>query len=401
VLKGISSELSSLKDKTRNRFVLDTQWFNEEEWRSYQQRADVIRASNSVIVLNFWEWAREQEWPAYALPEEFVGESTPYTQHLVQSAIFQRKPKKYSLLATSEAYCDYLDGSGNWICQTIEKSEIDFRPFANFEIPYEWKDNRLMFSMDCEGISKLANMDDPMRVVLDYVYRTGKSPRSILLRDVRAESAGDFINSVAGENVAVDGIASWWTKVPLPIRKEWYPVLHRIPTKYHESLIVELNDHPEIWNDISCMSQEARLDEIESHFDEHVEEWIKAIHTPASAVDKVQAFNPHASGDPRKEIPLNTMNFIGAPYLEKVLNDIFGSKLPDDDMDREVEYKPVIHQALSYDRPSWMDEACSDVSEYEWNPDASGGESDDEAALLAEIMDRGLNDDPFEPDGEG
>jgi len=237
---GLHHELESFSLKAKNKFVLDTKWFQEQFWSHYTKICNEALA-NPIIDHDWWIWCKQQRWPSFAIPNAFVvkEEILPPTQRVLPFCRMEKEKAKYSLPSMMVAYIQYFKDE---IVSEIPVEEISFRGYLLWEAPVLQAEHYRPIT-DMRLISKISEFSDPRRTFLDYWYRNNSVPTELDLPDFKSEAALDLISQIEGTDIRTLGYdrATWYTNIPLPYRSEWEEHLNTNLPDTHEEIIMSLS----------------------------------------------------------------------------------------------------------------------------------------------------------------
>jgi hypothetical protein len=233
---GLNHEFESLMARTHNKFMLDTKWFQHKYWTKLEEKLSEIDYDDPHI-WDIWGWISSERWPAMAIPRDIVTSSLVCNNDYdyIPFMRMEKQSNKYSLLTQVEAIHDYF----KWGKPSgIKEEEISLKGFLLWEAPI-FPDSDYYHPMcNMETISKIADFSDPRRAFLDYCVREKSIITGLSTRDLRAESAARFLETVQGypENCLYK--ATWYTTFPMPYDPELELTLAQHLPEDHEFIII-------------------------------------------------------------------------------------------------------------------------------------------------------------------
>jgi len=238
--EGIHHELQSFLDKAHNKFNLDNEFYNVKFWTHFAKKMNEARkAIEDNVFIDFIQWVRGQSFFACALPRSVVHTQKYFDGATLPFVRIQTESSKYSL---QSMIVNYINVHKN-LPEIFDKDLIDFSKIIQYEIPVLTCGNMYEPIVDMFLLGKISKYHDPRRVYLDYASREGHIPTSLYVEDTMSKAFLDIMKKIWPEDkFLLDFIgATWWTKIPLPFKKEWVPELsHCLPNlhvNYHVKML--------------------------------------------------------------------------------------------------------------------------------------------------------------------
>lgn len=241
-LGGLNNELSQMRDKAKNRFNLDTEWYNQRYWSRYAEELSK-NMKETHFYDDFWVWAAGRKWPSMAIPPELVSESKPCPkiQYVPVMLVNSEKETLYSLQSMICKFVDHVNGTN--LVPEMNLSEVDFSAKAKFEVIIHNDSNHYNPLLDITTISKMETFHSAYKCQMDYIERTHECIIGMKTKDFRGEEALEFLKKLYPDDCFKEyKLASWWTVNPLPIKEEWLGHLSGIPIKFHYEAILGLHE---------------------------------------------------------------------------------------------------------------------------------------------------------------
>jgi len=247
-LKGFNNELSSMLDKAENKFMLDTEYFQQDYWTNFKKNLDDSQL-NPKFRLDFWDWAVEQNWNSYCLPENFVSNHSLSTSHsdFLCMARLPSQETKYSLIAMLTEYISHIRNVNYF--PDIPFTEIDFSPYFQWIMPVETNSDSYRPIGNMTYLGQIAEFGDTQRVIREYHQRTGKVPMELKLPDNKSNAILDLLKKLNDGDNSFDHCtkATWYTKYPMPYDDVCSKILDQTLPDYHMEIIIAYEN--KIFND--------------------------------------------------------------------------------------------------------------------------------------------------------
>lgn len=398
-LTGLDKELASFAQKAKSQFTTDREFDRASFWIPLHD--DYIKEREgplNLIIHNFWEYVAQTDVTGYALPTALVKDKIETGFHGAMPFYrLKRTPGKYSLMSQS---VQYVHENTNINCSVLPlEEESSFEGFFDFCVPVIPQSTHYVLACDVGTISKLANFEDPRRVLLDYFdYDVGCIPVNISMIDAKAQGALAFLESVHGkETFAGKGIigATWYTKMPVPYTEEMLNIISDIlPDKHFEVLT-------RLWNDIGPDDWLTNYKEVKLHYDflfkvmEEDQEYWQDLTNPEpvnrSARKTIKVKNlPQFAGTEMEPLAL----FLTNTDMDRI-RDLFSNQ--PDDVEEPQQDQEEIFEAWSGTIPqivtdedqdmSWLNQVKSDSEGQPSEADYDGSNAEFTAEELAAMLD--------------
>jgi hypothetical protein len=396
--EGIDYELSIFKDKVRNNFLIDNELYNKKFWDNFSKEMENCRRS---IEENYFEdfnnFVQTNEFYACALDPIVVKEEISFHEKQLPFAKLQTEKSKYSLPSLIINYINLMTGD----TPVFPFKEINFKNLFQFEVPVVQETDHYRPIIDIFLLGKISKFHDPRRVFLDYGEAYKAIPLDLYLTSSKYEDTLKLMKSVIGEDRLLDiaAGASWWTKLPMPVLKEWesnlkltLPTLHdELLSNYVESFYrgLPIEDYSEVY-----LSDEL----IEAHKKYNPDFW-KKILKRRKKNDKRVKKNPSVAKrrvDSEKagdHIFLQLNMDENQEFLESLFDQVIG------DLIKREAPAPVVEE-----KPEWMSDTSALIGklDHSWmvfdtgetpEPEILSSEETEED-LLARMLDQGLVGSP-------
>jgi len=384
-VKGLHHELESLSLKAHNQFLIDSEWYYKEFWGSYSKKLDEYA---DPIPFDIWDWAKQHVWPTYAIPDAFVVEKENLHNNQILPFVRMQKAKPiYSLPSMVAAYYHWF---GLNVQTEIAEDDIDFRPYLQWEAAIHQDAVAYIPIMDMDTISMLSEFSDPRRVILDYHHRHKQLIVKMDCSNPKPKAALDLIKRTFSDASWEEYTeATWWTKLPLPIKEEWKETIFATLPDIHERLILDLMDEKIVEPKefvLSYQSLEADKRRNPKFWKERTRSKKKSAKKKAS-----QRLQPQIPIQEDQDLSLINMDDIREVMLR--VHDNFEPPTPTEPVPFEVDQFRNFEDLINYE--DFGDEAPP-PEEGEWDPEAT---SDDERRMIAEALDAyEESDEDYVPD---
>jgi len=378
---GIHHELESFSLKAHNKFVTDTNWYQEQFWSHYSKKVSEAIA-NPMVDHDFWVWCKLQKWPSYAIPSAFVvkEEILPPTQRVLPFVRMAKEENRYSLPSQMEAYIKYMRGE---IVLNIPVEEISLQGFLLWESPVLGDTDHYRPICNMELISKIADFSDPRRTFLDYWWRNNSVITELDLPDFRSESALDLISLIEGSDIRNLGYtkATWYTRIPLPYKECWSNILTDNLPDMHENIIMHLLE--------GLSSQyESTAVFLKEDFDQdrrkNKQFWKKRTKSKIKSHEKKKVLleSRATAQTTTEEEPLTLLNM--DDIQEVMIRFIAERETPD--INPPVPYNKVLEnfKITLPDNPEWLELGDTPLKEEEYHWE----QEEDEDSLIAKALDQ-------------
>jgi len=151
----------------------------------------------------------------------------------------QKERPHYSLPSMMAAYWQVHNGHAS--VSLVPREEIDFSRYLAWEAPITMELDHYKLESDMQFISQLCEFTDPRLAILDYCSRTGHVPTALHVADRRGPATLELMRKVYGCTFQGYDWATWYTRVPCPVRREWDETLRRNLPTFHLDIIVMLD----------------------------------------------------------------------------------------------------------------------------------------------------------------
>jgi len=390
---GLHHELESFSLKAQNKFVTDTNWYQQQFWDHYTKIVQEAQ-TNPMVDHDFWVWCKQQRWPTYAIPNAFVEkeEILPPTQKVLPFVRMEKEENRYSLPSQMEAYIKYMRGE---IVLNIPTEEINLRGFLLWESPVLGDTDHYRPICNMELISKIADFSDPRRVFLDYWWRNNSVITELNTMDFRNKSALDLISKLEGRDITTLGYdkATWYTQIPLPYKSCWDEYLHNNLPDMHEGIIMHLLE------DESAVISEETAVFLKEDFDkdrrENKQFWRKKTKSKIKGHEKrkAQLEGRAPAQTVTEEEPLTLLNM---DDIQEVMIRILAKwQNPEKSSPTPIKWAEAEDLWSLPDDPDWAKESnYTDPKEEEYNWE----QEEDEDSLIARALDQFNNWDEDDHD---
>lgn len=415
-LHGLNHELESFLDKAHNKFILDTKWYKEEIWKKLETNLASLDPSQPPI-FNVEDYVCSQRWPGYAIPEMLVSEANFIDPEFIELpfARVQKKTNKFSLIRIIEELLCISNGQP----LKIPEEFLSLEGFLLWETPVMPNYDGYQPLCDLSTIGKIADFNDPRRVILDYWARTHSVIVGLKTEDYRAKAAGHLLTKLIGlsGDQRIEE-ATWYTSVPLPLNEDLKLILKNQLPKFHEQIIrtwiQEQDTSPEqLPNPIDQFT----FDYLTEFKKENKKQWAKWTRAKRKSEKKARPTKKDWKL-PRDRFPVNVLD-VNMDQLDQIITTftledynlaIQGDTKPTpqpvevEEPDGNVQSAPLYMDQISQPRfhevPAWMLEQDSSEAEESYSDEEENIE-EYEASLAAMILDRIAEGDhmlEFDPD---
>jgi hypothetical protein len=378
---GLNSELSAFSMRAQNRFFLDTTWYKEVFWDNFSKEFDKSSSDSSTII-DMWNWAYDQEWHNYAIPDRFVEEKVVYPRSdkvMLPFVRIQKEKPKYSLPSMMVGFINYFER--NVPFPEVKIGDVDFSHHLQYEIPILHDVDKYIPICNMETISKIANFNDPRRVFLDYWWRTGFVIKTLNSKDKRSDDALRLVCKL-DPNLIDRGFdkCTWYTKYPMPYKSRWSPALSSNLPDMHQDIIRVLYQ-----DDLDPSSFEFTIlsDHVDQHRKENPKFWKSRLKSKIKGTQKRKdALGHRAPNNPMDEQePLSLLNM---DDIREVLDSIYSGNTiiaTKDEPPQGITYGGLLDLP---DDPEWLTqvEDFQDQDQYDFEP-----EEETEEDLLRAYLD--------------
>jgi hypothetical protein len=184
-------------------------------------------------------WAKRQRWPSCAVPTFLVDKKIdlPKNQRVIQFVNMSKPENKYSLPAQVEALITYLRDEES--IHEVPLSEMTLCGFTQWEAPIYLQENVYHTMQDLEVISKLADFNDPRKVILDYWWRNDCIIAGLSTVDHRSQSALDLLKYIFGKYPEEYIGATWYTRIPMAYTAWQRDLISNKLPDLHEGILLE------------------------------------------------------------------------------------------------------------------------------------------------------------------
>jgi hypothetical protein len=295
---------------------------------------------------------------------------------VIQFVNMSQPENKYSLPAQVEALITYLKYDTE--IHEIPIEEMTLCGFLQWEAPIYLNEDVYHVMQDLEVISKLADFNDPRKIILDYWWRHDSIIAGLATEDHRSKSAFDLLKFIFGQGFGDEVIgATWYTRIPLAYTKWQRDLLSAKLPDLHEGILMEsYTTQPSEIKDL-CIAVEY-VDYIREHDPEF---WAFEKAKKKERWAQVGSTSTHLEEEKPLEGELSLVDW------DAVRNIAIRFTLNVDELEQppgEVPYEPPQWRLPSTEDFSWLNENTPETPEPEWQ-DTWSSASAEEAALLAEL----------------
>jgi len=378
---GMNHELKSLLDKTQNKFLLESNWFQEELWTKLDKQLSSIDYDNPVI-FDIESYVASKPWNSYAIPRFLVEDQVPLDQSIRELPFVRmnKEQPKYSLVKMLEEFFLYFRFGKP---KDLTVDDLDLRKYLQWEAPVYPDSGAYNPICDMETISKIADFNDPRRVFLDYWSREHCVITKLRTEERRAKSAALFLSLCTGLKSLKEGYATWYTKFPMPYDDELKEILsHQLPILHDEIIYNWLTSREVGYEPLDKISFET----IEEHKQYNKEFWRKKTKTKSRQEKKARPSKTDKDNimpeghtdimslnmDDTSELISSFITRVNNPSTEEETIEVYQTPLG-----IELELAD-----LRSEKPDWMVEA-GDSSDY----DSEYYSDDDEDAMVRAALD--------------
>jgi hypothetical protein len=143
----------------------------------------------------------------------------------------------FSLPSQVEAVVNYFTNDNYF--HEIPMSEMTLSGFTQWEAPIFLQEDKYHTMQDLETISKLADFNDPRKVILDYWWRNDSIIAGLLTEDHRSKGALKILEFCFGEMSKEYIGATWYTRIPMPFTDWQRKILSDKLPDLHEGILME------------------------------------------------------------------------------------------------------------------------------------------------------------------